>query len=117
MSHYFDGKSALSDRRPQGWYGSLRPLSHHGTDPVLGTTAGSMSFFPMGDLNDANIEEKEIEDLDDFVEDMTPELYSKIGGMKYVNDFGAQASTDARTYTKGQATIAEQMQFDTPARS
>ena len=116
MSHYFDGKSALSDRRPQGGYGSLRPLSYYGTDPVLGTTAGSMSFFPMGGLNDSNIEEEEIEDLDDFVEDMTPALHSKMGGMAYVNDFGAQASTDARTYTKGQATIAEQMQFDTPVR-
>jgi len=70
MSHYFDGKSALSDRRPQGGYGSLRPLSYHGADPVLGTTAGSMSFFPMGDFNDSNIGEEEIEALDDFVEDM-----------------------------------------------
>lgn len=116
MSYYSDVKSTLSDPRPGGGYGSLRKYSYHGRDPVLGTTAGSMSYFPVGSMNDSNIEEEEIEDLDDFVEDMTPSLHSKIGGIAYVNDFGAQASTDARTYTKGQATIAEQMQFDTPAR-
>jgi hypothetical protein len=65
-----------------------------------------MSFFPVGSMNDSNIEEEEIEALDDFVEDMTPALHSKMGGMAYVNDFGAQASTDARTHTKGQAAIA-----------
>ena len=119
MPLYTDLKTSLSDPHQYGGYGSLRPFSYHGVDPNLGNTAGSMTTFPTGDKYDRTpiVEPEEVKDLDDYVEDITANaVYKKLGGTAYVNDFGAQASTDARTLTKGQATIAEQMQWDTPAR-
>ena len=114
---YTDLKSSLSDQRPGGGYGSLRKYSYHGHDPVLGNTAGSMSYFPVGDMNDSNIEQEfDYDDMDD-VDDIINKVYQKIGGKTYVNDFGAQASSDSRSMTKGQQAIAEQMQFDTPIRN
>ena len=120
MSHYTDLKGALSDPRPGGGYGSLRKYSYHGTDPVLGNTAGSMTPFPSGDRYDRTpiVEPEEEEELDNYVDDMSSDqVYKKLGGTTYINDFGAQAGTDARTMTRGQATVAEQMQWDTPARA
>jgi hypothetical protein len=122
MAHYTDLKTALSDPHQYGGYGSLRQYSYHGIDPTLGNTAGSMTPFPTGDRYDRTpIEEPEDEDedeeIDNFVDMLaTDKVYKKLGGTTYVNDFGAQASTDARTLTKGQQTIAEQMSWDTAAR-
>jgi len=115
--HYTDLKTALHDPRPGGGYGSLRKFS--GSDPVLGTTAGD--WMPtMGPLYDKTPveEEEEEEELDNFVDDlMGKKIRQKMGGTAYTNDFGAQASTDARTMTKNQEYIAEQMSFDTPIRN
>ncbi len=119
MSRYTDLKTSLSDPHQYGGYGSLRPFSYSGTDPNLGNTAGSMTQFPTGDTYDRTpiVEPEEEEELDDFVTDMASDvIYKKLGGTTYINDFGAQAGTDARTLTKGQATLPEQMQWDTPAR-
>jgi hypothetical protein len=120
MGHYTDLKTALSDPHQYGGYGSLRQYSYHGIDPVLGNTAGSMTPFPSGDRYDSTpiVEPEEEEELDNFVNDITIDgVYKKLGGTTYVNDFGAQASTDARTLTKGQATIAEQMSWAVKATS
>ena len=120
MGHYTDLKGALSDPRPGGGYGSLRKLSYHGTDPNLGNTAGSMTTFPSGDRYDRTpiVEPEEEDEIDDYVDTITSDdIYKKLGGTTYINDFGAQAGTDARTLTKGQATIAEQMQWKAAASS
>jgi len=114
--HYTDLKTAFLDPRPGGGYGSLRKFS--GSDPVLGTTAGD-SMPTMGFMYDPQpVDEEEEEELDDFVDSVIGKKISqKTGGAAYVNDFGSQASTDARTMTKNQEFIAEQMKWDTPARS
>jgi len=118
MGHYTDLKGALSDPHQYGGYGSLRQYSYHGTDPNLGSTAGSMTTFPSGDRYDRTpiVEPEEEEELDDYVDNMSDKVYKRLGGTTYINDFGAQAGTDARTLTKGQATIAEQMSWNTTAR-
>jgi hypothetical protein len=120
MSHYTDLKTALSDPHQYGGYGSLRQYSYHGIDPNLGNTAGSMTQFPSGARYDKTpvVEPEEEEELDDYVDGMSTDMvYKKLGGTTYVNDFGAQASTDARTLTKGQARIGEQMAWDAKATS
>lgn len=118
MSHYTDLKTALSDPHQYGGYGSLRQYSYHGTDPTLGNTAGSMTQFPSGARYDRTpiVEPEEEDELDNYVDGMSVDkVYKKLGGTTYVNDFGAQASTDARTLTKGQARIGEQMAWDAAA--
>lgn len=119
MTKYTDLKTSLGDPHQYGGYGSLRYLSYNGIDPNLGNTAGSMTQFPTGDRYDRTpiVEPEEEKELDDYVNDMTADsVYKKLGGTTYINDFGARAGTDARTLTRGQATVAEQMQWDTPAR-
>jgi len=120
MTHYTDLKGALSDPHQYGGYGSLRQYSYHGIDPTLGNTAGSMTPYPTGATYDQTpvVEPEEEEELDDYVDLIaTDKVYKKMGGTTYVNDFGAQAGTDARTLTRGHMAIGEQMQWDTPARA
>jgi len=106
---YFNQSSGPLDTRPGGGYGSLRTRP----DPVLGKTAGNMTVFPTGARYDAEPhDDEDWDEIDDYVDSV---VKKKMGSMldmtSMKSDFGAQASTDAKTMTKGHQAVAEQMQF------
>ena len=113
---YYNAASGPKDNRLGHGYG----VNSTGRHPVLGKTAGDMTVYPSGGRYDSEPEEDiDWSEIDDFVDELdTKQKISSMLDMGYTGgDIGAQSSVDARTLTKNQQTLEEQMQFTAKARS
>jgi hypothetical protein len=113
---YYNASSGPKDNRLGHGYG----VNSTGRHPVLGKTAGNMTVYPSGGRYDKtpDDEDKLKKDTDDFVEDLVTKtkIKNKIDHGYIGSDQGAQSSVDARTLTKNQQALEEQMQFTAKAR-